>query len=132
MTITFLKSRHESQGSLDAFEMTIPPHVGSIIPHLHRNYEETIIGIDGITTWTVDGRQRQVSPGEQLLIPRGASHHFLNLHEQAARILCIHTPGVIGPEYYEELSYAMEGEGPTDYAALGAIMTRYGVIPATL
>jgi hypothetical protein len=39
---------------------------------------------------------------------------------------------MLGPEYFEELAFAMDCEGPTDYAALGLIMTRYGVIPATI
>jgi mannose-6-phosphate isomerase-like protein (cupin superfamily) len=132
MTVTFLKSRHETNGCLDAFEITIPPHIGSSVPRLHRDYEETVLGIDGITTWTIDGRQRQLLPGEQLVVPPGAPHYFINLHEQAARVLCIHTPGILGPEYFDEIAFVMEAEGPIDYAALGAIMARYGIIPATL
>ncbi|NYF78290.1 cupin domain-containing protein [Granulicella arctica] len=131
MTVTFLQSRHETNGCLDAFEVTLPPHVGSLVPRFHRDYEETVLGIDGITTWTVEGRQIQVCPGEQLVIPPGALHAFINLHEQAARVLCIHTPGIIGPEYFDELALVMEADGPTDYAAVGAVMARYGIIPAT-
>jgi quercetin dioxygenase-like cupin family protein len=132
MTVSFIMSRHETHGALDAFEVTIPPTAHSIVPHLHRNYDETIFGVDGIVTWTVDGVPTQIGPGEQLFIPRGVSHGFANQHEQSARMFCVLTPGLLGPEYFDELAFAMNEEGPTDYAALGTIMTRYGVIPATM
>ncbi len=132
LTITFLKSRHETQNCLEAFEITLPPHVGVIVPHLHHACDETILGIDGITLWTVSGLQTQIGPGEKLEIPRGAPHGFHNLHSHGARFLCIHTPGCLGPECFDELACVMRQDGPTNYAALGAIMTRYGVIPAHL
>jgi hypothetical protein len=40
------------------FELTVP--AGQRLPapaHSHDHYEETIYGIDGALTWTVDGRQ---------------------------------------------------------------------------
>jgi quercetin dioxygenase-like cupin family protein len=40
--------------------------------HSHDHYEETIYGIDGVLTWTVDGKQIDVGPGQALCIPRGA------------------------------------------------------------
>ncbi len=132
MTITFITSRHESHGTLDAYEVIVPPSVHIIVPHLHRHYDETVLGVDGITTWMVDGKTVHVGPGEQLFIPRGVSHGFANQHEQGARMICLLTPGLLGPEYFDELAQAMQAEGPTDYAALGVIMMRYGIIPSTL
>ena len=132
LTVTPLQTRDQTGGCLELFEVTLPPHVGILFPHLHYNYDETILGVDGITTWTVAGKQTQVGPGEQLLIPRGAPHGFLNLHSQGARFLCIHTPGVLGLAYFDEIAKVMQETCPTDYAALGAIMTRYGIIPAHL
>lgn len=132
MTVTFLKSRHETQGRLDAFEVTIAARVCGIVPHLHREYDETILGVNGATTWTIASHLTRIGPGEQLTIPRGLPHRLLDLHEQTARILCIHTPGRLGPEYFEEVAGAMENEGPANHAELGSIMTPYGVIPATL
>jgi mannose-6-phosphate isomerase-like protein (cupin superfamily) len=132
MTVTFLKTRHEADGSLDAFEVTIPPQIGIIVPHLHHSYDETVLGVDGTTRWTVAGQTTHLGPGQKLEIPRGAPHAVANPRGQSARFICIHTPGVVGPEYFDELAEAMAHEGQTDYAALGTIMTRYGVIPAQL
>ena len=43
-------------------------------------------------TWTVDGRQIKVGPGQALCIPRGAVHRFDNSGIQDVKALCvIHT-----------------------------------------
>lgn len=135
MTINFLMTHHETEGAFDAYEVTIPPSMQLLVPHmthLHPQCDETVIGIDGYTMWTVGGVSTRIGPGEQLFIPRGTSHRLINEESRSARILCVLTPGVLGPEYFDELACAMDCEGPTDYVALGRIMTRYGVIPATI
>lgn len=131
LSITFLKSRHETYGSLDLFEMTIPPFANFSVPHLHRDYDETIIGMDGIITWTVAGKQIQIGPGQQLHIPRGVPHTYINMHPSTARMMFILTPGLVGPEYFRELAAAANVEGPPNIAAISAVMARYGVIPAS-
>lgn len=103
-----------------------------MVPHFHRHYDETIFGVDGITTWTVDGATIEVGAGHQLFVPRGSHHSYANLHPQSARILCLVTPGVLGPEYFQELAFAMETEETSEYdATVALVMTRYGVIPAS-
>ena len=131
LSITFLKSRHETSGKLDLFELTVPPQAYLNVAHLHRDYDETIIGIDGITTWTLDGKRHQVGPGQQLHIPRGVSHGYANLHHSTARMMCILTPGLMGPEYFRDLAAAANTEGPVNIAGIAAVMARYGVIPAS-
>jgi quercetin dioxygenase-like cupin family protein len=129
MSITFLKSRHETGGVLDLFEVTIPPHARLIVPHLHREYDESIIVMDGILTWTVDGRETQLRRGQHLFIPRGVGHDYTNYHGATARMMCILTPGLVGPEYFLELADVYNESGPPDLAKLGEVMTRYGVVP---
>jgi quercetin dioxygenase-like cupin family protein len=131
LKVTFLKSRHETQGNLDLFELTVPPYAFLNVPHLHREFDETIIGMNGVTTWTVDGEKIKVGPGRELHIPRGRAHSYANLHSSAARMMCILTPGLIGPEYFRELAAVLRADGPPDIAGLSTIMMRYGVIPAS-
>jgi hypothetical protein len=82
ISITFLKTRHETHGILDLFEMTIPPTNHMVLSH------------------------------------HGASH----VHPH---------PGLIGPEYFHELANILNVEGPPNLAAIGSVMTRYGVVPVT-
>ena len=43
MSVTFIKTRHETAGAFDLFELTIPPFARNTIPHIHRKYDETIL-----------------------------------------------------------------------------------------
>jgi mannose-6-phosphate isomerase-like protein (cupin superfamily) len=130
LSITFLKSRHETDGTLDLFELTVPPLAFLNVPHLHRDYDETIIGMNGVATWTVDGSTVKLGPGQQLHIPRGTTHSYSNLHPATCRMMCILTPGLVGPEYFREMAAILRADGPPDVAGIGNIMMRYGVIPA--
>ena len=54
----FLLTTDNSSGSIAAFELTVPGAQRLPVPaHSHDHYEETIYGIDGVLTWTVDGKQ---------------------------------------------------------------------------
>jgi mannose-6-phosphate isomerase-like protein (cupin superfamily) len=131
MSVTFLKTRHETGGALDLFELTLPPFARLPLPHIHRKYDETIFGVDGATTWTLRDRSTQVRRGIILFIPRGTPHFYANLTHTPARILCLQTPGVLGPEYYLEIAALYRTNRHPDLAGIGAIMTRYGVVPVT-
>jgi quercetin dioxygenase-like cupin family protein len=135
MSVTFLKTRHETEGALDLFELTIPPFARVPLPHIHRKYDETIFGVDGTVTWTLQ-REREDQPievrrGITLLIPRGTPHSYANLTHTTARILCLQTPGVLGPEYYLEIAALYRANRHPNLAGIGAIMSRYGVVPIT-
>ncbi|WP_158942419.1 cupin domain-containing protein [Granulicella sp. S190] len=130
ISITFLQSRHETGGAFDLFELIVPPNAFLNVPHLHRDYDETIFGLNGIATWTIDGTQVQVHPGQQLEIPRGTVHSYTNLHSGAARMMCLLTPGLVGPEYFRELATALNAEGPPDIVGISQVMARYGVTPS--
>jgi len=129
LSITFLKSRHETGGAFDLFELIVPPNAFLNVPHLHRDYDETIFGLNGLTTWTVNGEQIPLNPGQQLHIPRGTIHSYTNPDDRPARMMCLLTPGLVGPEYFRELASAFTEGGPPNIIDIGNIMLRYGVIP---
>jgi quercetin dioxygenase-like cupin family protein len=133
MSVTFLKTRHETGDAFDLFELTIPPLARIPLPHIHRKYDETIFGVDGTMTWTlqVDGTDKptQIRRGTTLFIPRGTPHFYANRTHTTARILCLQTPGVMGPEYYLEIAAIYRTSRHPDLAGIGAVMSRYGVVP---
>jgi Cupin domain len=133
MSVTFIKSRHETLDAFDLYEVTLPVNSRSFIPHFHRNYDETILGIDGITHWILDGQHRTLGPSEQLFIPRGMTNNVLNLQQSPARFLCLITPGLLGPEYFRDLA-ALERSGSFDFPKredVHAVMARYGIVPVS-
>lgn len=132
LTIRFLLTGDDSAGTLAAFEVTVPG--GQRLPappHSHDGYEETIYGVEGALTWTVDGTSIDVGPGQALCIPRGAVHRFENRGQADAKCLCVVTPGVLGPQYFREMFavLAVAAGGPPDRAKLAEIMRRHGLTP---
>jgi len=133
LTVRFLLTGDNSNGSIAAFELLVRASEPLPAPaHSHDHYEETIYGIDGVLTWTVDGRQIEVGSGQALCIPRGAVHRFDNRGSQDAKALCVITPAAIGPEYFREAFAVVNATagGPPDRAKMMEIMRRHGLTPA--
>jgi len=133
LAIRFLLEGEESGGSVAVFEFDVP--AGTKLPgsaHSHDGYEETIYGLEGVLTWTLDGRQSDVGPGEVLYIPRGVGHRFDNDHDVDAKMLAIVSPGILGPDYFREIAAVVEAatSGPPDPAALAEVMRHHGLTPA--
>jgi len=104
LEIRFLLEGTATAGSLAMFEFDVPANARVPIAHSHDAYEETIYGLKGVLTWTVDGRVHDVGPGEVLCIPRGAVHRFDNTSGADTTMLAVVTPGVLSPDYFRELA----------------------------
>ena len=85
MVIRFLLEGEESGGSVAVFEFDVPAGAKVAAAHSHDGYDETIYGLEGVLTWTLEGLPTDVGPGEALFIPRGAVHHFDNTGEPTRR-----------------------------------------------
>jgi quercetin dioxygenase-like cupin family protein len=133
LAVRSLVSGDHSSGSVAAFELVVPAAQRLAAPaHSHDHYEETIYGIAGVLTWTVNGTSIDVGPGQALCIPRGAVHRFDNHGSQGAKALCLITPAAIGPQYFRESAEVINAAigGPPDRAKMAEIMRRHGLTPA--
>ena len=132
VAIRFLVEGEQSAGSTAVFEFDVPAGARVPVAHSHDGYGETIYGLEGVLTWTVEGTPTDVGPGDALFIPRGAVHHFNNTDDVDARALAIITPGILGPDFFREVAAILDAArgGPPDVAAIGAVMTRHGLTPA--
>ena len=133
LAVRFLITGDNASGSLALFELTVPAAQRLAAPaHSHDHYEETIYGIEGVLTWTVDGKRIDVGPGHALCIPRGAVHRFDNTSGAEATMLAVVTPGVLSPDYFRELAALVNAAagGPPNLAALADVMRRHGLTPA--
>ena len=133
LAVRFLITGEDARGSVAIFEVTVPAAQRLAAPaHSHDHYEETIYGIEGVLTWTVDGKRVDVGPGQTLCIPRGAIHRFDNNGSQDVKALCAITPAAIGPEYFREAAEVISAAagGPPDRVKMAEIMRRHGLTPA--
>jgi quercetin dioxygenase-like cupin family protein len=130
ITIRFLVDAEATAGSAALFEFDVP--AGRPVPaaHSHDHYEETLYGLRGTLTWTVDGEVIEVGPGEVLAIPRGVVHRFENRGDDTATQLAVVTPGLLGPAYFQDLAAILSAGGPPDLAAVLDVMRRHGLTPA--
>lgn len=128
LELRFLQSKEETGGSLDMFEMIVQPNARMPVAHHHENWEETIYGLSGVTSFRVDGRDLTVAPGETLFIPRGVVHAFRNDTQEPATSLVVLTPGVLGPGYFREVAALLSVE-PPDLVKMKETMLRHGLVP---
>jgi len=132
ISIDFLVDGDDSGGSVTVFECAVPADAKVPIPHSHDAFEETIYGLEGICTWTIDGQTRELGPAESVCIRRGQVHGFENRGSTEAKFLAIATPGVFGPSYFRDVAQVLAAAagGPPDLAALGETMRHHGLTPA--
>jgi quercetin dioxygenase-like cupin family protein len=132
VAVRFLVEGSRSGGSVSVFEFDVPAGARVPVAHSHDGYEETIYGLEGTLTWTIEGTPVEVGPGEVVCIPRGAVHRFDNAHDADATGLAIVTPGVLGADYFREAAAVLDAAagGPPDLQAIGAVMRRHGLTPA--
>jgi len=128
--VRFLLTEDDSSGSVSVFEVYVPVGQKLTAPaHKNDAYEETLYGIEGVLTWTVNGTPIAVGPGQALCIPRGAVHRFDNLGNTDAKQLVIITPAIMGPAYFREVVEVMKAAagGPPDPARMKDVFSRHGM-----
>jgi quercetin dioxygenase-like cupin family protein len=127
MRIDFIVDGEDSDGSVTVFECSVPAASKAAIPHSNDAFEETIYGLEGICTWTIDGQTHEIGPGDSVCIRRGQVHGFENRTRGDVKMLAISTPGVFGPAYFRELAEILATAGPPDAVAVGELMRRHGL-----
>jgi len=129
VTIDFLLEAADTNGSAAMFEFTVPAGGKVPVPHYHEHFDETIYGLAGVMTFTVDGKPIDIAPGETCFIPRGAIHGFNNLGQKEARALAVITPALLGPNFFKEIGEIINAGGPPDVEKLKLVMAKHGLIP---
>lgn len=131
ITVTFSVDADQSNGSVTVSRCDVKHGAGMPVAHSHDAFEETLYGLEGVTTLIIDGNRIDLGPGDTVCITRGAVHTF-SADQGDVAFLAIATPGLFGPAYFNELAEILEaaGDGPPDPAAIGAVMLRHGLTPA--
>lgn len=129
--VRFLSTRRiptEPRPSSNAQSEAEPRSLG----HSHDVFDETVYGLEGVLTFTIDGHSREIGPGESVCIRRGQVHQFVNAGTVDAQFLSVATPGVFGPEYFIEIRDVLTAtqDGAPDVAALLDVMRHHGLTPA--
>src|SRR5215207_6097404 len=128
--VRFVIEAADSNGAASVFECDVPANARMPAPHSHDGFEETIFGLDGVTTFTVGGGRTDLNPGEALFIPRRVIHGFSNGGDVDARFLAVISPGLLGSGYFRDVADVLAGDGPPDVKKIGEVMRRHGLTAA--
>ena len=130
--VQFLVEAQDSDGAATVFECAVAGGAMVPPPHSHDAFDETVYGLEGVLTFTIDGRTREIGPGESVCIRRGQIHQFVNPGNLDAKFLSVATPGVFGPDYFTQIRDVLTAAagGPPDVGALLEVMRRHGLTPA--
>lgn len=110
--VRFLVQAGDSSGSASVFECCVPADSRLPIPHSHNGFEETIYGLEGTTTWTIDRETVDIGPGEAMCVRLGQVHGFESHGEIDATFLAIASPAVFGPAYFREIAEVLAAGAP--------------------
>ena len=127
--IRFLLEASDTNGALAMFEFTVPVGAKMPQPHSHKRYDETVYGVQGVVTFTVEGKPVDIGPGQSCFIPRGAVHGFNNLTQTDVKALAVITPALLGPDFFKEAAAIVNAGGPPDLEKLKAVMLKHGLVP---
>ena len=127
--IRFLLEGADTSGALAMFEFTVQAGAKVPLPHYHKAYDETIYGVAGVMTFTIEGKALDIGPGEACFIPRGAVHGFNNLRPTDAKALAVVTPALLGQDFFQEVAALVKADGPPDAEKLKAVMLKHGLVP---
>lgn len=119
----------ETAGAFLLFEMDLDE--GKVTPlHTHPDSDETMYVLDGEILMHLDGTDHRIGPGGLASAPRGVPHAFLVL-SQAARVLCLHTPGCCQAFYWdasESITAHQSSSGHVDFERVQASARKNGGI----
>ena len=132
MAIRFLVEGKDSDGSVAVFEFDVPAGAKVAAAHSHDGYEETIYGLEGILTWTIDGHTDRGRRRRGALHPAAAP-------STVRRTGATSTPGRLRSSLQassapttstrSQRSSTPPAGGPPDPAAVAAVMRRHGLTP---
>ena len=129
LEVHYCLDANDTKGSVTVFKCVIHPGAKIAAAHYHENFDETVYGLSGVATYTVDGKTIELHPGDSLFIPRGTVHAFANLSSETIEFLCMINPGLLGPDYFKDIAEVINVAGPPDLAKLKAVMLGHGLVP---
>jgi quercetin dioxygenase-like cupin family protein len=122
----YLLSGEQTGGRFALVEHTIAPRALAAPVHTHATEDEFSYVLEGRMGALVGDDLVEAGPGELVIKPRGIPHAFWNGGDEQVRLLELVSPAGF-ERYFTELSPLLAGDGPPDFAALGALQARYGL-----
>lgn len=110
-TITIEKTARDTDGALFRMSYKMSPHAAIADEHSHPNQEMTIRVLSGTLTCTIDGANKRVGEGTEVIIPAGANHFQRNDTDEDVHAVEEYRPALQMQEFFEVLiGWANDGK----------------------
>lgn len=83
----------EDTGGSHCLLVDHPPPAFRLMPHRHRDHDETIHVVAGTYELVLEGRTRELRPGDTVHVPRGSAHDIRNTGDEPGQRVLVFTPG---------------------------------------
>lgn len=131
-SMSMVKEASDTEGRFSLLELNVEPGGTIFGMHLHLDCDETVIGVEGLSAWTIGSELVVVGPGERIVIPRGIPHTMHNRQTYPSRSLCAFSPGCITAEFLIEMSGAYQAVGTERLARIDAALQHFRMLPVPL
>ena len=113
-------------GAYVEVEQTYAPHSPLPPAHLHPQQDEHFTVVSGLLRTLVDGRPRDVLPGEVIDVPRGSTHQMAGAADEPTLVVWRTTPALRTDQMFCDLWSAAESAGfQPDPGRAYAVVLRY-------
>jgi mannose-6-phosphate isomerase-like protein (cupin superfamily) len=114
-------STAQTQGQLVQVEFENQPQDIGPPYHVHPRQEERFQVIEGRLAFRLAGEQREIGPGETLVVPPNAPHTFWNPGMDPVRFTSEHRPA-LGFERFITTLYDLDDDGKADAAGVPSLL----------
>ncbi len=100
---------YDTTGDYDLMMAETPPHVPGPPPHIHHNYKESFLIVEGEMEFMVNGEVKVLKAGEALDVPPETLHTFNNKSDKPCKWVNIHSPKGFR-EFFEKMGVPTDTE----------------------
>lgn len=122
---TRLAGAESNDAGLSLFEMKVPANSAGAPPHTHTHEDEFFYVREGTVTFMTDGKQKTISPGGLVMLPRGGSHALWNAGDKDATLLVGTSAGEFD-DFFDAVAIEVAAAGELTPPEIGAIVGRIG------
>ncbi|PKA99188.1 Cupin domain-containing protein [Flavobacteriaceae bacterium MAR_2009_75] len=85
-------TQHPTTGDYDLTIIKTPAGVQGPPPHVHQEYKEAFLIVEGEMEFIINGKHETLKAGESLDVPPGTLHTFVNKGDVPCKFVSIHSP----------------------------------------
>ena len=109
-TIEFIETSSDTNGERVTLKVTLRSKGQTVDDHIHLKQQETFKMLSGTMTYFLNGQQKDLNPGEEIVLPENKAHNHYNTKNEPAEYIQTIEPGIDVDLFLENL-FGMINDG---------------------